>query len=283
MGRLNPEWKPWLELLDAARRAASEPFWSVAAPVVPAADRAADAPLLQGATIALPHRPARRWVRSLIRLAARQDTPGAASLARLKFRRLDVAALLEAAIALDPSAVEEIAKESGADANALAAVAQFAAFPLLQACGRRLEEHVVGDWSEGYCPICGAWPSLVEMRGIERTRRHRCGRCGADWAATVLRCPFCDERDHRKQGGLVPDGEEELRKVDTCHTCRSYMKAITTLGPIAPDAVLLEDLATVELDLAAIERGYARPDRPGYSVRVRAGGGGARVTSGESS
>jgi len=44
---------------------------------------------------------------------------------------------------------------------------------------------------------------------------------------------------------------------------------VATLGAIAPDAVALEDLATVDLDLAALDRGYARPDRPPVTLSTR--------------
>jgi hypothetical protein len=39
--------------------------------------------------------------------------------------------------------------------------------------------------------------------------------------------------------------------------------------PLAPWAILLDDLRTVHLDVAALERGYRRPERPGYQLDVR--------------
>ncbi|HEX7118367.1 MAG TPA: formate dehydrogenase accessory protein FdhE [Longimicrobiales bacterium] len=282
MADLNPEWRAWLALVETTLDALEDPAWGTAAPDAPAPARPAAAPLLHGTTIRVDARRARRWVRRLVKTAADESAPGAASLRRFRFRRLDAAALLEAAVAHDTPRIEQIAAEVDADPHALAAVAQLAARPLLQASGRRLAGHVPPGWDHGYCPVCGAWPALAESRGIERARRLRCARCGADWNIVVLRCPFCGERDHRRQGGLVPDGEEEIRRVDTCHSCRGYVKTITTLRPIAPPAVLIEDLATVELDIAALERGYARPERPGYTVVVSVGDGarGPAVRSG---
>lgn len=271
VAELNPEWRPWLGLLEATLDALDDPAWSAAAPDGPILHRPPDAPLLQGTTLRVDPRPARRWVRRLIKAAASSATPGASTFARMRFRRLDALALLEAAITFDPLLIDAIATETGVDAHALAAVAQLAARPLLQACGSRLGRHVTAGWSHGYCPICGAWPALAETRGIERARRLRCARCGGDWAFPVLLCPFCGERDHRRQGSLVPDGEEDLRKVDTCHSCRGYVKTITTLTAIAAPDLLVEDLASLELDIAALERGYARPERPGYNLSVQVG------------
>ena len=61
----------------------------------------------------------------------------------------------------------------------------------------------------------------------------------------------------------------ESRKVDVCKACNGYLKAVATLGALAPDAIALEDLATVDLDLAALDRGYSRPDRPSFTLAVR--------------
>jgi FdhE protein len=77
-----------------------------------------------------------------------------------------------------------------------------------------------------------------------------------------LWCIYCGEKDHRKLGSLVPEGAGETLKVDTCETCRGYLKSVATLQPIPPFELLLQDLETVELDLVAMERGYERPLRP---------------------
>jgi FdhE protein len=123
-------------------------------------------------------------------------------------------------------------------------------------------------WQRGYCPVCGAWPSLVEMRGIERERRLRCGCCAADWQLPVLRCAFCGELDHHLLGSLLPEGDEQRRRIDTCESCRGYLKIVMTLGSLPPRMLALQDLATVPLDFVAQERGYERPSSAGWPLRM---------------
>jgi formate dehydrogenase maturation protein FdhE len=53
-----------------------------------------------------------------------------------------------------------------------------------------------------------------------------------------------------------------------CPDCRTYLKTLTTLGPLSAEEIAVQDLATVELDLAALEREYQRPTRPGFPLRV---------------
>ncbi len=142
------------------------------------------------------------------------------------------------------------------------------AVPILVACSRYQGECENRTWSRGYCFFCGAWASLAESRGIDRSRHLRCGRCGADWVAPPLRCVYCSEADHTKLGFLEPQGELQTRKVETCATCRGYLKSVATLTPLSIVELLLCDVETVELDLAALERGYRRPGVVGHSFAV---------------
>ncbi len=252
--RWHPESEAWLALLEAAlAESENGSAWEAAVPQ-PAPDRPVKAPLLHSAHIKVDARAARRWV---TRLAARANVG-----------RVDAVAVLEAGV-----------RQDNPDPPALRVVAQMAAMPLLHACARLLAGELPANWWEGYCPLCGAWPVLVEYLGLERKRQLRCGRCGTGWALPMLRCAFCDETDHEQLGYLAADGggggggggggAEEMRKVEVCKTCRGYVKGLTTVRALAPWAILLDDLATVHLDVVAIERGYERPARPGYPLEVR--------------
>ena len=125
-----------------------------------------------------------------------------------------------------------------------------------------------GGWLRGYCPLCGGWPTLVEMRGLDRSRRLRCGRCNGDWQLPVLRCPYCDELRHHQLHALAPEGDEQTRRVDVCESCKGYIKTFTTLQAQPLRSLALLDLATLELDVMAQDRGYTRPSRPGYPLEV---------------
>jgi len=89
-----------------------------------------------------------------------------------------------------------------------------------------------------------------------------------------LRCVFCDETQHDNLGYLTPEAGEQTRKIEVCHTCKGYLKGVTTVRPLAPWAILLDDLTTVPLDVAALERGYHRPERPGYALEAHIEDGG---------
>jgi hypothetical protein len=72
-------------------------------------------------------------------------------------------------------------------------------------------------------------------------------------------------------GFLVPEGSGETRNVATCLSCKGYLKTLTTLQASPGYAIPLDDLATIDLDIAAMERGYTRPQQLGYRLDVRMG------------
>ena len=261
--RATPESDAWLTLLEAALGESEDgAVWEAAVPS-PAAERPVKAPLLAHTRITLDARATRGWVRRLLTLAL----PGEA-------RKVDEIVLLDAALSHDDEALDALARAGGADPSVLRVAGQMALLPLLQACARRLAPDVPAAWWEGYCPVCGAWPAVAEYTGLERKRQLRCGRCGAGWAIPLLRCVYCDETHHDNLGYLTPEAGEQSRKIEVCNTCKGYLKAVTTVRPLAPWAILVDDLTTVPLDIAALERGYRRPERPGYALEVRVEGGG---------
>jgi len=256
--RDNPESAAWLGLLDAALgESENGAMWDAAAPT-PASERPIKAPVLSHTVITIDARAARSWVRRILTL-----------IPTVNPRRIDGLALLEAAVCHDDVRIDALAAAAGTEPHALRVLGQMAALPLLLACARGLASELPGTWWEGYCPLCGAWPVVAEYTGLERKRRLRCGRCGTGWAIPHLRCVFCDETDHDKLGYLTPEAGEQTRKIEVCHSCKGYVKAFTTVRALAPWAILLDDLTTVPLDVAALERGYQRPERSGYRLECR--------------
>jgi FdhE protein len=176
---------------------------------------------------------------------------------------------MAAAISENTPIIQILATQQEVDAAALDSLAHMAAIPVLQGCSHQLQSLLPHHWPEAYCPICAAWPVLAERRGLDRSRRLRCGRCAADWEVEWLYCIYCGERDHRQLGSLSPHDAGELLKVETCETCRGYLKSVASLQGLPPLELLLQDLETVELDLVAIERGYHRPQAGAFPLTLQ--------------
>jgi FdhE protein len=150
-----------------------------------------------------------------------------------------------------------------ADEQTVVTLLDYATRPSLHA-GRTALRDVIAEaqWSRGSCPACGAPPLLAELRtpasGSERERYLRCGRCDSSWQHPRVSCPGCGTADHRALRYLHIEGEEEFRRAMTCDRCQGYIKEVAVHAPLEWKALLEEDLATVAVDLMAMERGYQR-------------------------
>jgi FdhE protein len=270
--RLRPEWHAWFRLLAVAERALDDDGWRTPLGEAAPGDRfagPADAPLLNGRALKVNPEVAQRLVRRLASTAAVGHLTDAASLRGYRPSTADAVALIVAAVRQDLAELAALADAAGVERGPLMSVAHLAALPLLQSCGRLLADHVSRSWPHGYCPICAAWPILAERRGLDRSRRLRCARCAAAWEVQWLYCIYCGEREHERLGSLVPEDGGETLRVETCASCRGYLKSIATLQGIPPFELLLRDLETVEFDLVAVERGYGRPEESGFMLKVR--------------
>jgi FdhE protein len=232
-----------------------EPQPNVSPPSLPperAAEKlAAGVPLLRGEDVALDAKALRRrWA----------DVTAAALPDAGKGARPPVEEMAAAVLAGRADEVHARADALGLDAGQIATVLRFTLFPFLLPLNAALAAlRSEASWGRGYCPTCGSWPLLGEFRGLEQTRWLRCGLCAADWEFPRLACPFCDNRDHQRLGHLHVEGEEGRRRASTCEECRGYVKMLATLGALSPARLLVADLETVYLDLAAAERGYTAP------------------------
>jgi FdhE protein len=260
-----PEWQPALPLWEAVLHGLDDAMWEEPVPQL-CLDRPVAAPLLAGALCHVDARRLSRWVRSLAKLSRQNTVPGQAALHRVAFQPEDTLKLLEAALCQEHGRLTALAATLGADPYTLAAMAHLAVVPLLHACRRRLAAQLPTAWPYGYCPLCGAWPTLAEVLGLAHTRTLRCARCGVAWRTSWLCCPYCDETDHQRLGVLRLEQPGTTYQIDVCATCNGYLKTHTTLQALPAYAVALEDLATIEFDLAALARGYTRPAPLRYAL-----------------
>lgn len=270
--RRTPEWRAWLALLGEVD--ASLEHWTdrVTIDAEPgAAGGAPSAPLLDGRTVRLDEEALAELLARLLISAGRHAPVETAAQALKRYRpdRETTRRLIEAAICHDDGAIAAAGATDGIDPAALATVVRLTAVPPLAACATRLVDQVPQQWTCGYCPVCGGWPLLAELRGVERERLLRCGRCGSAWRAQWLRCTYCGEARHDHLGALATAAGLESRKAETCASCRHYLKSVATLTPLRLTELWIADLETVELDLATQERGYGRPPASGQPIACR--------------
>ncbi len=271
--RQHPEWQPWLAVIGQVLSETMSSTWEAFVP--DCFDPKSKTPLLAGTTLTLDMRSVLRFFDELTRTACRSGTAKMASLEPVLHADMDVAALFRASLCQDSKQAKETAGLLGADPEAFEAVLTLLAVPFLQACNRRWGSAKWVSWVEGYCPVCGAWPAFAEVRGIERNRYLRCGRCGGEWQARVLFCPYCATTDHNQLASLVPEKTGANAVIEACKRCLGYVKTFTKLQGSPAARVIVDDLASVDLDVAAFEQGFRRPQGTGYALNVTLADSGA--------
>jgi FdhE protein len=217
-------------------------------------------PLFRGETLRLdPGALRTRWLSVCTALDRHQDGDAARCLAAaVRGGTLAADELLGDVLAGRPEGVHARAEALGLDPGLTATVLRLTLLPDLAGLHGALTPLVEElPWEQGCCPTCGSWPLLGEYRGLEQRRVLRCGLCTAEWEVPRLFCPYCGNRDHRLLGYFSAAGEEGRYRASTCHACHRHVKMVTTLAPLSAPRLLVADLATLHLDLAAADRGFA--------------------------
>jgi FdhE protein len=238
-----------------------------AEPIALAADRARDklhngVPLLRGERVPLDHTAIRSLMLDLCRAVRHSEAhSGAANpiATAIEHGQLDIAALVAAVLEGAAAAIREQAATLEIDGELLCTLLRFSLFPALEQLAAQLAPlRRLAAWQPGYCPTCGSWPLLSEYRGLDQARFLRCGLCATEWSLDRLLCPFCGCRDHQQLGYLHIEGDQQKRAA-TCTQCRCYNKTLATLVPIPAIELAVDDLATIHLDIIALEHGYLAP------------------------
>jgi FdhE protein len=112
--------------------------------------------------------------------------------------------------------------------------------------------------SESRCPFCGGAPVVGVLReeGHGAKRTLVCGLCLTEHDYLRVLCPACNEQRFDALPIFTAETFRHVR-VEACDTCHTYLKTIdlTKDGTAVP---VVDDLASVSLDLWARDRGYQR-------------------------
>jgi formate dehydrogenase maturation protein FdhE len=113
-------------------------------------------------------------------------------------------------------------------------------------------------YSGSLCPFCGRKPGVAVLRplGDGGQRRLVCSFCLAEWEFRRIVCANCGEEDHKNLPVYTADQFPHVR-LDCCDRCRRYLKTVdlTKTGLADP---IVDELATIPLDLWAREHGYEK-------------------------
>jgi hypothetical protein len=140
------------------------------------------------------------------------------------------------------------------DGAGLEAVLQQAMRPILTRCADAILARTdLAGWRHHICPLCGGEPDLAVITPAAE-RLLICGRCAARWVFDQIACPYCLNDDRTKITSLASrDGRYRL---SCCDSCMRYIKAYDARRAGRPVMPVVDSIATLPLDAAAMQRGY---------------------------
>jgi formate dehydrogenase accessory protein FdhE len=155
-----------------------------------------------------------------------------------------------------------------ADAVSAPAAASFHVRAFLEAIATTLAATVAvdlrsdaesSDMAGSHCRICGGPPVVSTLRdhpGALGARALVCGLCASEQRIPRLTCAHCGETDAERLRVHTAESVTHVR-LDECRSCGRYLKCVDLRrrGDAVP---LVEELATVELDLWATEQGLTK-------------------------
>ena len=184
---------------------------------------------------------------------------------------MDAGSLLTASLHRDQAALRTAAAHRGLSPDLLWLVAELAVSPFVHALQRLVFGGATADldaaldaWDRGYCPACGSWPAVAEV--VRGHRTLRCSFCAGAWELTRYACIYCREAGEPFVTA-APDEERKDRRVEVCSTCGGYLKTIDVPDLSAFPLLSISDIETTDLDVAAMEHGYARPQLKDFAKK----------------
>lgn len=158
----------------------------------------------------------------------------------------------------DDSLIDRISKEFNIEKTILKFLVHMSIQPSIHANVEILKDYIdLKKWLMGYCPICGSSPDMSELK--ENGQRYLiCSFCDFQWPGERLKCPFCENSDHKKLHYLYAEGQEAYR-IDLCDKCKQYIKTVDSRKLDHEPYPDIEDITTLHLDILAADKGYKKP------------------------
>lgn len=160
-----------------------------------------------------------------------------------------------ASVARTPGAMPRQTTLTSDGSGTLDQVFTLAVRPFLSRCAEAVQQRPeLRLWQHPYCPLCGGEPELAVI--TPAAERHLiCSRCSLHWNFEPLTCPFCRNSDRSQITSFAtPDGRY---RVYACDVCTRYLKAYDGRRASRPVMPVVDAVATLPLDAAAIQRGYS--------------------------
>lgn len=126
--------------------------------------------------------------------------------------------------------------------------------PFLSRCGDAIMARTRFEgWPHGNCPLCGGEPDFSVITPAAE-RLLICSRCTSRWRFHQLACPWCLNANRAKITSFAT--RDGMYRLNGCDVCQRYVKAFDGRNASRQVMPVVDTIATLPLDAAAVQRGY---------------------------
>lgn len=158
----------------------------------------------------------------------------------------------------DASLLNKLAEQTGISLNMLTFITGKTLTPFMEKYAEKLREYIDSTlWFKGSCPVCGGEPLMGRLEKEAGKKYLQCYLCRTNWDFARLECSFCGNTDQEKLRYFF-DEEDNVHRVEVCDQCKTYLKIVDIRNTENDVVVVVENLATLHLDLVAKREGFTR-------------------------
>ncbi|MDD5531849.1 MAG: formate dehydrogenase accessory protein FdhE [Syntrophales bacterium] len=157
----------------------------------------------------------------------------------------------------DEEFISEWSRKMGIRPDALSFVLFTAIRTVLEKRGEEYRDHIkAADWDEGYCPVCGSFPSLAIIQEKTGRRKLNCSNCAFEWDFSRVDCPYCGDHAPEGMDFFFIDGNQQ-ESADVCHKCKRYIITLNQVSDLTPQDREASSISLAHMDMIMQDKGFA--------------------------
>jgi FdhE protein len=131
-----------------------------------------------------------------------------------------------------------------------------AAKPVMEKRRRAIKSFLeASGWDKGYCPFCGAFPSVAVIHEKIPQRWLHCSGCGHDWRFNRVICPYCSHENQQEMPYFFVEGKEQ-ETAFVCEACKRYLITINHISDLETHDPDVLAMGMTHLDLLMQQKGF---------------------------
>ncbi|MCX5857873.1 MAG: formate dehydrogenase accessory protein FdhE [Deltaproteobacteria bacterium] len=111
------------------------------------------------------------------------------------------------------------------------------------------------DWTKGFCPICGSFPSIALIEEKIPRRWLHCSRCGYDWLFSRVICPYCENEAQQGMDFFYVENRAQ-EAAFSCEKCKRYLITLNRVSDLHAHDLDVSAISLAHLDVIMQGKGF---------------------------